>query len=125
MPAYFKIIGLVLIVLAILSPIAIKTLNLAIVPAQKEVYKVFSLNILILGLFFVAWSKDKVENELTHAKRFRALVATIWFSIILLLIHPFIDILFKDPIQELSGQQVVINQLLFFLVMYYIFKPKR
>jgi len=122
LPAYFKFVGLTIIALAMISPFVIKLFNLTSLTAQKDLYKVFSLNILILGFFMVAWSKDKVETELTNAIRFRALSVSFCFVIFTFLLHPFVDLLFKDPVQDLSAQQIVMNLLFFYIMMFYVLK---
>ena len=79
LPNYFKKVGIVVLILALMPAIVVKTMHMDLVPAQKELLKVMTLNVVILGLLFVAWAKDKVEDEVTVALRLQAMqFAFIW-----------------------------------------------
>lgn len=125
LPKYFKKIGLVVMILAFVPAVVVKSMNIEMVQSQKELFRVFTLNTFILGLLFVAWSKDKVEDEMTVAIRLKAMAWTFSWAVLYVIIKPIVDLLFKDPIQDLTGQQVVMSMLFVYLIMYYIQKIGR
>ena len=125
LPKYFKKIGLVVMILVFVPAVVVKSLNIEMVQSQKELFRVFTLNAFILGLLIVAWSKDKVEDEMTVAIRLKAMAWTFSWAVLYVIIKPIVDLLFKDPIQDLTGQQVVMSMLFVYLIMYYIQKIGR
>jgi hypothetical protein len=125
LPKYFKKIGLVVMILAFVPAVVVKSMNIEMVQSQKELFRVFTLNAFILGLLFVAWSKDKVEDEMTVAIRLKAMAWTFSWAVLYVIVKPIVDLLFKDPIQDLTGQQVVMSMLFVYLIMYYIQKIGR
>jgi hypothetical protein len=125
LPNYFKKIGLVVMILAFVLAVVIKSMNIEMVQSQKELFRVFTLNAFILGLLFFAWSKDKVEDEMTVVIRLKAMAWTFSWAVLYVIIEPIVYLLFKDPIQDLTGQQVVMSMLFVYLIMYYLQKNGR
>ena len=76
-------------------------------------------------MLFVAWSKDKVEDEMTVAIRLKAMAWTFGWAVLYVIVKPIVDLLFKDPIQDVTGQQVVMSMLFVYLIMYYLQKIGR
>jgi hypothetical protein len=125
LPVYFKKVGLVVMILAFVPAIIVKSLDIELVQTQKELFRVFTLNVFILGLLFVALSKDKVEDEMTVAIRLKSMAMTFTWAVLYVIIKPIIDLLFKDPIGNLTGQEVVMSMLFVYLIMYYLQKLGR
>ena len=125
LPLYFKKIGLIIIILAFVPAVTKKVMDLEMLQSQIELLKVFTLNAIILGLFFVAWSKDKVEDEMTVALRLKAVVWTFFFAVVSVITAPLVDLLFRDPIHDLTGQSVIMGMLGFYLIIYYLQKIGR
>jgi amino acid transporter len=125
LPKYFKIIGLVVMILAFVTAMAVKAMNIEMLQSQKELFRVFTLNAFIVGLLFVAWSRDKVEDEMTIAIRLKSMAFTFSWAVFYVIVKPIVDLLFKDPIQDLTGQQVVMSMLFVYLIIYYVQKIGR
>lgn len=125
LPKLFKKIGLIVMILAFVPAVIVKSMNIEMLPSQKELFRAFTLNAFILGLLFVAWSKDKVEDEMTVAIRLKAMAWTFNFAVLCVIVKPIVDLLLKDPIQDLTGQQVVMNMLFVYLIMHYLQKIGR
>jgi hypothetical protein len=125
LPKYFKIIGLVVMILAIVTAVFVKAMNIGMLQSQKELFRVFTLNAFIVGLLFVAWSRDKVEDEMTIAIRLKSMAWTFSYAVFNVIFKPIVDLLFKDPIQDLTGQQVVMSMLFVYLIIYYVQKIGR
>ena len=125
LPKYFKKIGLVIMILAFIPAMVVKSMNMEMVRSQKELFKVFTLNSFILGLLFVAWSKDKVEDEMIVVIRLKSMAWAFSWGILYVIVEPIVDLLFKEPIQDLTGQEVVVSMLFVYLIMYYLQKLGR
>jgi hypothetical protein len=125
LPVYFKKVGIVVIILAFVPAILVKSMNVELIQTQKDLFRVFTLNAIILGLLLVTWAKDKVEDEMTVFIRLKAMAWTFTWAVLYVIISPFVDLLFKDPIGVLTGQQVVMSMLLAYLIMYYLQKIGR
>lgn len=125
LPKYFKKIGLVVMILALVPAVVVKSMNIEMVQSQKDLFRVFTLNAFILGLLFVAWSKDKVEDEMIVAIRLKAMAWAFSLAVLCVIVKPIFDLLFKDPIQDSTGQQVVMSMLFVYLIMYYLQKIGR
>ena len=122
LPKYFKRIGLIVMILAFVPAVVVKSMNLGMEQSQKELFRIFTLNAFILGLIFVAWSKDKVEDEMIFALRLKAMAWAFSSTVLYIIINPIVDLLSKIPIQDITGQQVVIIMLVSYLIMFYLQK---
>lgn len=125
LPKYFKKIGLVVMILAFVPAVVVKSMNIEMAHSQKELFRVFTLNAFILGLLFVAWSKDKVEDEMTVAIRLKAVAMTFGWTVLSVIVKPIVDLLFKEPLKDLTGQDVVMDMLFVYLIVYYLQKIGR
>lgn len=125
LPRYFMKIGVVVMILVFIPIVIVKAINVEMVQVDRELFRIFALNVFILGLLFVAWAKDKVEDEMTLTIRLKAMAWTFGWAVLYVIIKPIIDVLFKDPIQDLNGQQVVLSMLFVYLIMYYLQKIGR
>ncbi len=125
LPKYFKKIGLVVMILAFVPAVVVRSMNIEMAHSQKELFRVFTLNAFILGLLFVAWSKDKVEDEMTVAIRLKAMAMAFGWTVLSVIVKPIVDLLFKEPLKDLSGQEVVMDMLFVYVIVYYLQKIGR
>ncbi len=125
LPRYCKKIGITVMILAFATIFIVKAMNVEAVKTQKELFRVYILNAFILGLLFVAWSKDKIEDEMTLAIRLKSTVWAFTFAVVYVVIKPIIDLVFNDPMGNLTGQEVVMSMLIAFLIMYSLQKVSR
>ena len=61
----FKKIGIVVMILSMVPGLLVKTMHIALMASQKDLLKSLSYSGFLLGLLFIALSRDKVEDELT------------------------------------------------------------
>ena len=125
LPTYFKIIGFAIIVLAFVPPVIVKSMNIEIIQSQKEFFKLITFNFIILGLFFIAISRDKIEDEMTIIIRLKSMAFAFSWAVLYVIIKPFVDLLFKDPPQDLTGQGIVMSMLIVYMIIYYLLKKGR
>jgi hypothetical protein len=126
-PPVFKIVGVILIILAFLPLIFIKSSNW--MDDQKELMLILIFNAIILGLLFVAWSKDRFEDEMTISIRLKAMSLSFIFGVFYTVFMPVLEysfaILYDEPVVVFSSQHLVISMLIFYLIIYYIQKLRR
>jgi|LakMenE01Jun11ns_1017448.scaffolds.fasta_scaffold9571035_2 hypothetical protein len=125
LPVHFKIIGLVVMILAFAPVAIVKSIGFEMEKSQKEVFRVLTLNAFILGLLFVACSRDKIEDEMTVSIRLKSMSWTFVWAVFYVIITPLIDLIFRDSIAAPTGQRVVMSMLFVYLIMYYVQKRSR
>lgn len=125
LPVYFKKIGIIVILLSFLPLIFIKTFDIELIHYQKELFKTLTLNILILGLLFIAWSRDKIEDEMTMSIRLSSMAWTFLWAVLLVVIKPLFDFLFYGTSSVFTAQPLVIMMLFYYLFVYYQKKRAR
>ena len=125
LPNIFKKVGIAVMLLAFVPAVVVKAANIQITPMDKEVFRLLAMNAFILGLLFVAWAKDKVEDELTVAIRLKAMGWSFIWAVLFVIMKPFVDMLFNDPIADLKSQELVLSMLFVYLLMYYVQKKGR
>lgn len=116
---HFKKMGIGIILIALITGLSIKLLHIEMMPTQKAFFKVFTLNGFILGLLFVALAKEKVEDEMIAQMRLKAMSQTFITAVFYVIVKPFVDLVFRDPIQDITGQFIVIFMLLGYLLNYH------
>ena len=119
---HFKKMGIGIIVMALLAGLIIKLSHIELMPPQKAFFKVFVMNGFILGLLFVALAKEKVEDEMIAQMRLKAMSQTFIWAVLYVIIRPFMDLVFRDPVKDLMGQELVLAMLFGYLLNYYIQK---
>ena len=125
LPNYFKIIGIVIIILAFVPMIVIVTMKIGITQAQKETFKILTMNFLILGLLFVAWARDKIEDEMTVYVRLKSMAFTFSWAVLYVILKSLINLIFKFSMGDLSGQELVMTMLSVYLILYFFKKKNR
>ena len=97
LPSYFKIIGLVLIIISILVLVFAALLKsyLDFFPVTQQLL-MFNRISLVCGLSLIIFSKEKTENEETQKLRFNAFVFSIGASILIVIVFEVINIFNKQ-----------------------------
>ncbi|MGE5107779.1 MAG: hypothetical protein ACM3H8_09555 [Sphingobacteriales bacterium] len=125
LPNFFKKVGIAVMLLAFVPAVIVKVINIQLTPANKELFRLLTMNAFILGLLFVAWAKDKVEDEMIVAIRLKAMGWSFIWAVLFVIIKPFVDMLFNDPIADLKSQELVLSMLFVYLLMYFVQKNGR
>lgn len=118
LPRYFRLIGITILIAAIIPALAIKFMNVSIAWLSQDTLKYFSLNVFISGLLILSWTKGKLENESTFSLRLKIFCLSVIFGILHMILKPFVDLLFREPMEDLSGQDLVMMVLILHLVLY-------
>jgi hypothetical protein len=122
---HFKKIGVVVMVLSMVPGLIVKTMHIVVMESQKDLLKSLSYSGFLLGLLFIALSRDKVEDELTIYIRLKAMQEMFMFAVIYVMIKPLIVLVLQSPFIDVSGQQLVTLMLVGYLISYYLKKLYR
>lgn len=87
LPNYFKKIGLVFILGSVFFVVALKISGINLTAEIKEMMKTIFWDILILGMLFTAFSKEKDEDELTMLIRMKALSSAFVYVVIFKIVN--------------------------------------
>lgn len=117
-PNYFKKIGLGMVLITILAVVIVKLLPVEVAEGQKELFKVLFSGLFILGLFFIAWSKDKFEDEMTVQIRLKAISFTFMTSVFYLILRPLVDVILGDAPNKMTAVELMIFMLFMYILFY-------
>ena len=123
-PNYFKKIGVAVMLAAFIPLVVIKTMHLKHTHDQSTMWRVFTFNLFNLGLWIIAWAKDKLEDEMTMFLRLKTIAWVFGFIVLFEVIKPVGNIVFKLPADDTPGGQLIMMMLLCYLLMYYSLKRK-
>jgi hypothetical protein len=120
LPTYFKLIGLGLIILgfAPAGPI-IKLSHLQLQQPAKEMIGLFSKALIVLGLAFVAGSRERHEFEGLMTIRLKSFLSAFFCGAFLVIFQPIGDLLLLGKADHISGIYIVGQMLLFYLAEFY------
>jgi hypothetical protein len=118
LPHYFKFIGITILIASIIPAMVIKFMDISIAWLSQDTLKYFTLNAIIIGLLILTWTRGKIENESTFSLRLKIFCLSVIFGILHMILKPFVDLLFKDPVEDFSGQDLVLLVLALHLVLY-------
>jgi len=87
LPNYFKKIGLGFILASVVFVVSIKISGIHLTVEKKEMMKTIFWDILIIGMLFIAFSKEKDEDELNMLIRLKALASAFFYTVILKIVN--------------------------------------
>ena len=122
---HFKKIGVVVMILSMVPGLIVKMMHIALMESQKDLLKSLSYSGFLLGLLFIALSRDKVEDELTIHIRITSMQEMFIFAVIYVMIKPLIVWVLQSPFTDVSGQQLVALMLVGYLISFYLKKLNR
>jgi hypothetical protein len=117
MPNYFKKIGLMIILCAILFALIVPYFfrDTSLFQENKRSFRIFSMDVLLLGGFLYCLAKDKIEDERTMLFRTQAMATAFIFGVVFTITGPFFEILFGGSDLLVDAQQVIATMLLIYL----------
>ncbi len=119
LPRYFRTIGIALVVFSLLAIIGFAFSGIEFTGMSKDTLKLFSKNLIIAGLFMIAWAKGKIENEQSFFFRLKVLGIALFAGVIHVIIKPFVDQLFGGPIENITAQDFLFLVLPLHIFFYY------
>jgi len=115
-PYWFKFLGVFIIVPAMILPFVFDFLY------NGKNY--FGINTANLGLFFICFSRDKIEDEMTNLIRLKSFYRSVLVGFFYVFVMYLFDVLGGDEGNHVIGSQVVFMILFIYLMNYYTTKSK-
>ena len=125
LPGVFKKIGVFMIFLVAAIFLYVVIIRPAATQQTKEITKAALFSGFTLGLFFIAISRDKIEDELTQVIRLKAMALAFITGIVLGIIYPFVSFLFHEPLEFSKGNELIMNMLLTYFLVFSFLKFMR
>lgn len=125
LPYAFKKLGALVMILSILPALLLKFAMIRTPFADKEILRLLTMNGFILGLLFIAMSRDREEDELTLALRLKSIGLSFSFGTLFTILNPFLMKAFDGRIETSSAQSLVLIMLINYLLFYYVQKAAR
>ena len=119
LPNSFKTVGAIVV----LTSFTVAVLTKWLWPQfEKAIMGFMVMDLIIIGLFLIAISKDKIEDERIIFIRLNAMAFAFGFAIIYTLVYPFVGSMFGDLIKDITGQGVILNMLIMYLIWFWLLK---
>ena len=122
LPNYFKKIGLVISIAAIITQISLVYISQNEPYSQKEIIKTMCSSLFTVGLFFFAFSKEKFEDEMNYFIRMRSMALTLLFVIITGILSPILYLVFNEVPTIRETQRFATTVILQYIATFYIQK---
>ena len=103
LPNYFKKIGLGFILASVVFVVSVKISGIHFTAEKKEMMKTIFWDILIIGMLFIAFSKEKDEDELTMLIRMKALASAFVYIVIFKIVSDVFGIIDQEIIGNMNG----------------------
>lgn len=120
-PKIFKLLGLFIILLAFGSIVLVYQTNfLSEGSKQMELIKLISKQSFLTGLFFIVFSKSKLEDERSNQIRLYVFASAFWFGILQVLIYPIINYFIPIEKSEFSAFEIFSSMMLFIIILPFV-----
>src|SRR5688500_8440943 len=110
LPNYYKLIGMVVIMLVLIAAISVKVSNIN-VAQTKGLIKLITADGFILGLLFIACARDKAEDERNNTLRLKSMSFAFILTALFVVVEPVTAVLFKTMSGNSSAQGLIIGML--------------
>ena len=123
LPNYFKKIGLGFILASVVFVVSVKISGIHFTAEKKEMMKIIFWDILIIGMLFIAFSKEKDEDELTMLIRMKALASAFVYIVIFKIVSDVFGIIDQELIENMNGY--FFQMMIWYFFVYYSAKLLR
>ena len=123
LPNYFKKIGLGFILASVVFVVSVKISGIHPTAEKKEMMKTISRDVVLLGMMFIAFSKEKDEDELTMLIRMKALASAFVYIVIFKIVSDVFGIIDKELIENMNGY--FFQMMIWYFFIYYSAKLLR
>ena len=103
LPNYFKKIGLGFILASVVFVVSVKISGIHPTAEKKEMMKTIFWDILIIGMLFIAFSKEKDEDELNMLIRMKALASAFFYIVILKIVNDIFNLIDHEPFNNFDS----------------------
>ena len=125
LPLHFKKFALGIMLVSILILVASELFSESI-KIDKDIVKTISKSGFLISLLLFAITRSKIEDELTSRIRLKAFTASFIYGVVIVIIEPFINLLFINSFLSNKGVTELLTSMFFFyFLMTYIMKKNR
>ncbi len=120
LPTYFKKVAFgIMLISALLVVLSIsKSL-----PIDKEIIKTVAKSGFLISLLLLVITRNKIEDELTLRIRLKAFSSSFIFGVVMVIIDPFINLLFDGNFLSDKGvTELLISMFFFYFLMIFLMK---
>ena len=97
-----------------------------ILAIDKEIVKTISKSVFLISLLLLALTRDKIEDELTLRIRLKAFTASFIYGVGIVIMEPFINLLFDGSFLSDKGvAELLITMFFFYFAMMFLMKKNR
>jgi hypothetical protein len=118
LPNYFKKIGAGILIITFIVMLSFKFAHVNFAVYTKEIIKTCTKDLILLSLSFIAFSKDKIEDELTMLIRIKAIVSAFVFCITYFIVGDIISLITREPMDTATSFSFILQALLIYLFTY-------
>ena len=123
LPNYFKKIGLGFILASVVFVVSVKISGIHLTAEKKEMMKTILRDVVLLGMMFIAFSKEKDEDELTMLIRMKALASAFVYIVIFKIVSDVFGIIDQELIENMNGY--FFQMMIWYFFVYYSAKLLR
>ena len=125
LPLHFKKVALGIMLVSILILVASVLFSVSI-KIDKDIVKTISKSGFLISLLLFAITRSKIEDELTLRIRLKAFTVSFIYGVVIVIIEPFINLLFGDSFLSNKGvTELLISMFFFYFLMIYLMKKNR
>ncbi|MEM6264150.1 MAG: hypothetical protein AAGI38_16665 [Bacteroidota bacterium] len=123
LPRYFRIVGLVIVIVGIAVPLML--VETEIITIDKQILQTSQKIFILIAVMLIIFTKNKVEDEMTAKIRLEAFYMAFLFGVAFIVGEPFINLLIKGNfIIETGSFQLLVTMMVFYLVNFLFFYNK-
>ncbi|MCK9304338.1 MAG: hypothetical protein M0P27_02955 [Bacteroidales bacterium] len=118
LPAHYKkyAFGILIFSIILIILIALKS-----IPVDKHIVKEIPITGILVSMFILAFTRNKVEDELTSKIRLKAFAGAFIFGAGSVIVEPFVNIFFEHSFSSDKGAaQLVMAMFIFYFIIFYL-----
>ncbi|NVN96485.1 MAG: hypothetical protein HXX18_14510 [Bacteroidetes bacterium] len=99
---------------------------LKVLTIDKEIVKTIAKSGFLISLLLLVITRNKIEDELTLRIKLKALSASFIYGVVIVILEPFINLLFDGSfLQDKGVTELLISMFFFYFLMIFIMKKNR
>jgi|TARA_B110000093_G_C12862693_1_gene364163 hypothetical protein len=123
LPGHFKKVAFGIM---LLSALLVVLYILKVLTIDKEIVETTAKSGFLISLLLLVITRNKIEDELTLRIRLKAFTASFIYGVVIVIVEPFINLLFGDSFLSDKGvTELLINMFFFYFIMMFLMKKNR
>ena len=123
LPGHFKKVAFGIM---LLSALLVVLYILKVLTIDKEIVETTAKSGFLISLLLLVVTRNKIEDELTLRIRLKAFTASFIYGVVIVIVEPFINLLFGDSFLSDKGvTELLINMFFFYFIMMFLMKKNR